>query len=503
MRRVKVTTPSGNKVIVTVEEGMTDNDTYKQAIRQEEAYLEARQEQQDQIKATEDNTALGYIKDIPGRLSNNVDEIVGAAEAAVSTATSVVNAPLGIAYGVLSGSESEAEIIEKMNKFTYQPKTEKGQRNMEAISKGIDKSKLAGMPPFIFLPGKFKSGAVTKRKIKTSELPTRSSLKDEAASAYKRAEEMGATIKTDKFKIFATQLTDMLKKKGYRDGNADLSSIKVIIEELNVLSKKKGGVTLDDLQALRELSGSALKKPDPQANMLGLNANHALDDFLGMVDETYLKAGNPQAFAQWRLGRKKWAQQAKIKEMEWLQEKAELTDIGKEVPRDAKIENFRQEIVKLLKNPKKTKMYSETDKMAMRDFVQGGKVDTLLSVVSGLAPKTAGGMVGLGSLPAIAMGVNGIDSGALTAGILGTGYSLGRGAGKVKQMRTEGRADTLMNKLRRGDESDGNEYGINQVDIYNSAPLAVGGGLLDGVYDQYSGVNDAIEGSSLEEEIPL
>lgn len=503
MRRVKVTTPSGNKVIVTVTEGMTDNDIYKQAIKQEEAFFEAQQEQQDKIKATEDNTALGYIKGIPGRLSNNVNEIVGAAEAAASTATSVINAPLGIAYGVLSGSESEAEIIDKMSKFTYQPKTEKGQRNMSAIAEGVDKSKLAGMPPFVNIPGKFKGGAITKRKLKTNELPTRTSIKDEAAAAYRKAEEMGATIKTSKFKIFANQLTEMLKKKGYRDGNTDLSSIKVIIEELNVLSKKKGGVTLDDLQALRELSGSALKKTDAQANMLGLNANHALDDFLGIVDETYLKAGNPQAFAQWRLGRKKWAQQAKIKEMEWLQEKAGLTDLGKEVPRDAQIENFRQEIVRLLKNPKKTKMYSETDKMAMRDFIQGGKVDNFLGVISGLGPKTAGGMIGLGSLPAIAMGVNGLDSGALTAGILGTGFAVGRGAGKIKQMRTAGRADNLMNRLRRGDESDGNEYGIGQMDIYNSAPLAVGGGLLDGVYDQYSGVNDAIEGSSLEEEIPL
>ena len=502
MRRVKVTTPNGNKVIVTVEEGMTDNDIFKQALVQEEAFLEAQQEQRDQVKATEDNSALSFIKDIPGRLRNSGEEIVGAAEAAVSTATSVINAPLGMAYGILSGSESEAEIIEKMGKFTYQPKTEKGQRNMEAIGEGIDKSKLAGMPPFINVPGRFKGGAVTKRKIKTNELPTRNSIKDEAALAYKRAEEMGATIKTSEFKKFSNQLTEMLRKKGYREGNPDLGSIKVIIEELNILSKKKGGVTLDDLQALRELSGSALKKPDPQVNMLGLNANHALDDFLGIVDESKLTAGNPQAFAQWRLGRKKWGQQAKIKEMEWLQEKAELTDLGKEVPRDAQIENFRQEVVRLLKSPKKLKMYSETDKMAMSEFVQGGKVDKFLGVIGGLAPKTTGGIVGLGGLSATAAGTLGADA-MLTAGILGTGYSLGKGAGKIKDHRTAGRADSLMNKLRRGDESDGNEYGINQVDIYNSAPLAVGGGLLDGVYDQYSGVNDAIEGSLLEEEIPL
>jgi hypothetical protein len=503
MRTVKVTTPSGNKVIVKVEEGMTDNDIFKQALVQEGAWLDAQKEKQDQIKATENTSALSFLDDVPGRLRESGKEIVGAAEAAVSTATSIINAPLGMAYGILSGSESEAEIIEKMSKFTYQPKTEKGQRNMNLLAEGIDKSKLAGMPPFINVPGRFKGGAITRRKIKTNELPTRSSIKDEAALAYKRAEEMGATIKTSEFKKFANQLTDMLRKKGYREGNTDLSSIKVIVEELNILSKKKGGVTLDDLQALRELSGSALKKTDPQANMLGLNANHALDDFLGMVDESKLTAGNPQAFAQWRLGRKKWGQQAKIKEMEWLQEKANLTDIGKEVPRDAQIENFRQEVVKLLKNPKKLKMYSTTDKLAMSEFVQGGKVDKFLGVVSGLGPKTAGGMVGLGSLPAIAMGVNGLDSGALTAGILGAGFAAGRGAGKIKSSRTAGRADSLMNKLRRGDESDGNEYGIGQMDIYNSAPLAVGGGLLDGVYDQYSGVNDAIEGSSLEEEIPL
>ena len=147
-------------------------------------------------------------------------------------------------------------------------------------------------------------------------------------------------------------------------------------------------------------------------------------------------------------------------------------------------------------------MYSETDKMAMSEFVQGGKVDKFLGVIGGLAPKTTGGIVGLGGLSATAAGTLGADA-MLTAGILGTGYGLGKGAGAIKKSRTAGRADNLMNRLRRGDESDGNEYGIDQMDIYNSAPLAVGGGLLDGVYDQYSGVNDAIEGSLLEEEIPL
>lgn len=502
MRRVKVTTPSGNKVIVTVEEGMSDNDIYKQAIKQEEAYLDARQEQQDQIKATEDNTALGYIKDIPGRLSNNVDEIVGAAEAAVSTATSVINAPLGMAYGVLSGSESEAEIIEKMGKFTYQPKTEKGQRNMEAIGEGIDKSKLAGMPPFINIPGRFKGGAVTKRKIKTNELPTRTTIKDESAAAYKRADEMGATLKTSVFKSFSEQLKTLLHKKNYRKNNKDLSSITVIVEELDKFSKQKGGVTLENLQTLRELSGGAAGKSDSQAAMLGMNAKAAIDDFLSIVDNTKLNNGSPQAFAQWRIARKKWGQQAKIKEMEWLQEKAELTDLGKEVPRDAKVENFRQEVVRLLKNKKQMKMYSETDKMAMREFIQGGPVDKMLGSIGGLAPKSTGGILGLGGLSATAAGTLGADA-FLTAGILGTGYSLGKGARKIKDSRTSTRSDNLMNRLRRGDESDGNEYGIGQMDIYNSAPLAVGGGLLDGVYDQYSGVNDAIEGSSLEEEIPL
>ena len=498
MRQVKVTTPSGNAIIVSVEEGMTDNDIFKQAISQEEAYLSDRDERQDKEQAVEKN----LWKDAQGKLRNNLGEIVGAAEAAISTATSVVNAPLGIAYGVLSGSESEAEIIEKMGKFTYQPKTEKGQRNMGMIGDAIDSSKLAGLPPFIQFPGKFKGSGITKKKIKTKDLPTRSAIKDEAAAAYKKAESMGATIKTSEFKKFANQLTTLLRKKGYREGNSDLGSIKVLVEELNLLSKKKGGVTLDDLQDLRELSGSALKKPDPQVNMLGLNANHALDDFLGMVDDTQLTNGNPQAFAQWRLGRKKWGQQAKIKEMEWLQEKAELTDIGKKVPRDEAVENFRSEVVKLLKNPKKLKMYSETDKMAMREFVQGGGTDKLLGVVSGLGPKSGAGMVGLGGLSATAMGVQGLDP-MITAGIIGTGYGVGRGAGKIKEMRTAGRADNLMNRLRRGDESDGNSYGVSQADVYSSAPLAVGGGLLDGVYDQYSGVNDAIAGSLLEEEIPL
>ncbi len=486
MRNVIVTLEDGTKVTVAVKDGMDDNDIINQALIQNEAYTEDMQDAKDRDMASQETVmeAVG-------------DEIIGAGETMLTAATGMVGGLAGRAYGVFAGEEAGGDVADRL---TYKPKTDEANRNLQGIDRFIKDYKLEGLPPALIGPARFKGG-VTKKKLKSKDLPTRSQIKEAAVESYRKADEMGAVIKSSEFQKFGKQLTELLRKKGYREGNADLSTIKVIVDELNLLGKQKGGVTLDNLQDLRELAGGALKKTDSQLNMLGLNTTHALDDFLENIQPGMLKKGSGEAFAQWRLGRRQWAQQAKLKEMEWLQEKGNLTDIGKTVQRGEGLENFRKEIVKMLKNPKRLKMYSMTERQLMKQFAQGGTPDKLLDFMGGLAPKTVMGQgVGLG-VPVAAMGAFEMDP-ALALGAAAGGFGLGKVAQGTRGIRLNKQKNKLIDSFRIGDGPDA-QYGINNAGAFNTTPLAVGGGLLDDVYDQYSGLADARDGASLEEDIPL
>ena len=484
-RQVIVTLGDGTKVSVAVEEGWDNNDIYNQAVIQNEAFTGDLEDATDR-----DLTSQQSVMEAAG------DEIIGAGETMLTAATGMVGGLAGRAYGVVAGEEAGGDLA---NRLTYEPKTDEANRNLRGMDRFIKDYKLEGLPPAIIAPGRFR-GTVTKKKLKSKDLPTRTQIKEAAIESYRKADEMGAVVKTSDFNTFGKQLTELLRKKGYREGNPDLGAIKVIIDELKLLGKQKGGVTLDNLQDLRELAGGALKKNDAQLNMLGLNTTHTLDDFLENIKPGMLKKGSGEAFAQWRLGRKQWSQQAKLKEMEWLQEKGNLTDIGKTVQRGEGLENFRKEIVTMLKNPKRLKMYSMTERQMMKEFAQGGKADKLLDFMSGLAPKTVIGQgVGLG-VPVAAMGAFQMDP-ALALGAAAGGFGLGKVAQGARGIRLNRQKNNMIDDFKIGDGPDA-QYGVNKAGIFDTTPLAVGGGLLDGVYDQYSGAADAREGATMEEDIP-
>lgn len=453
----------------------------RRAIEQNEAYKLDKAEADDKYEANKNSVhaAVG-------------DEIYGAGETLAATASGIFGGLAGRAYGIVAGEEAGVEAQEAM---TYKPRSRSGQRNVDAISETMEDSKLEGIPPVMPFPrGLGRSGAITRKKIKSKELPTRTQVKEAASKAYKEAQESGAVIKTSEFAKFANRLNEALRKKGYRGKNPDLGTIRTISEELNVLSKKKGGVTLDDLQDFRELANAALRKPDGQVNMLANTTTHALDDFLENVTPQALKKGDTRAFAKWRQGRRLWGQQAKIKEMEWLQEKAGLKDLKNKNSKGEAVEKFRGEINTLLQNPKKLKMYSLTDQANMRKFVDGGKMDGLLGGIATLAPNSLAGFGMASTIPltAIASGVHPAFVAAASAGA----YTVGKGANAIRNKRISGRGESMIDSFKIGGAPDA-KYGVN-LNTISTTPLTVGAGLLDDVYDQYNGTADKIEEAEID-----
>ena len=485
---VKVTLDDDTVVMVPQDPSIDMSDLHRarlqyvrRAVAQNEAYQLDKAEADDKYEANKNSvhSAVG-------------DEIYGAGETLATTASGLFGGLAGRAYGIVAGEEAGGEL---QNDLTYQPRSKSGQRNLEAVGDFFEDSKLEGIPPVMPMPRGLKgSKSITSKKIKSKDLPTRTQIKEAASKSYREAQEAGAVIKTSDFAAFAKRLNETLRKKGYRGKNPDLGTITAFSDELNILSKKKGGVTLDDLQDLRELAGGALRKADGQVNMLGNTATHSLDDFLEGLTSKSLRKGDAQSFAKWRQGRRLWGQQAKLKEMEWLQEKAGLKDLKGKRPKGEAVEQFRNEINTMLQNPKKLKMYSLTDQQNMRNFVDGGAIDSLLGGFSQLAPSSiaGAGMASTIPLTAVASGIHPAFVAAASAGA----YTVGRGAGYLRNKRVEGRGDTMMDSFKIGGAPDA-KYGVN-LNTISTTPMTVGAGLLDSVYDQYNGTAEQIEDAEIE-----
>ncbi|WP_124480219.1 hypothetical protein [Burkholderia stagnalis] len=99
-----------------------------------------------------------YADGIADRLLGLGKSAVGLGEAGLSAVTGVLAAPVGAAYGIgktlTSGKYGTQQGIEEgdragaalASKLTYEPRTEAGRNDMEALGKLMDASKLAGLP---------------------------------------------------------------------------------------------------------------------------------------------------------------------------------------------------------------------------------------------------------------------------------------------------------------------------------------------------------------------
>ena len=485
---IKVTLEDGSVVMVPQDPSVDMSDRKKakkiytrRALAQHEAYLQDKQEADDRYE-TEKNPVHAMVG----------DEVYGAGETIASLGSSILGAVPGMAYGLATG-----DVEEGISKFTYSPRSKAGQRNVAAVGEAIDDSKLAGLPPMFQSPTRVSGRNIKRTKKSSKELPTRTQIKERATKAYRAADEAGAVVKTSDFAKFSKQIQETLRRKGFRAGNQDLTSIKSIVDELNVLSKKKGGVTLQDLQDLRELAGGALSKLDDQTNMLGNTAVHGLDDFLDGITTGKLKKGNSQSFAQWRLGRQLWRQQAKLKEMEWMQTKAGLKSLKPRNPKDGEaMEKFRNSVIDLLANDKKIKRWNKTEQQLMRDFADGGAPEKLLGFLQGFSPTSAFNMGQLAAVPGAAM-IGGMPW-EIAAGLTGVSAGVGKAAALTRARNMKGRGNNLMEGLAIGDDPlNKYKYGVNLGEV-SSTPLAVGAGLLDGVRDVYSGQEEEIENADVD-----
>lgn len=238
------------------------------------------------------------------------------------------------------------------------------------------------------------AGRVAKQFQKIPKAATSDEIKSLANAAYKKADETGGVLKgwfTNRFldNIADIQPPSIAGKRVPTDPKLD--------EALNyVNSFKNTRLTLQDAQNLDEYLGEAIDgftDSFGRVNKSGLKLLEVQSRFRNAIenaDDTLIEGGK-EGFEALKEGRKLWSAQLKMRDIERVIQRAELTDN----PATALKTGFRN----LLTNAKKSKGYSKEELAAIEKAAKTGVVSDLLRtggsrLVPIIAGASGGGVLG-------------------------------------------------------------------------------------------------------------
>lgn len=370
------------------------------------------------------------------------DKAYGITEAVRTVGSSYPAYLAGSVYGAFAGEEAGAKLAEKL---TYSPKSQYGQELLDIDPNNPVLKALEGLPPTVGGGGTRRviNKAVQRNKLKPSQAPTIMALRQEARNAYDAADKIGATIKHDNYKNFASNLEKKLTDIGWDAEISDQNAITVTLKRIQEIAKQNRPIRLDELEKYRRMALNATASSDSTTQKLASDLIESIDSFADSLNEKSIVSGSKEAVDALKAARSAWKKQSKLGELAWLAERAKIKK-GQQNTTKSEMELLRQEVANLVLNPKRMRGYTTTEREALKDFATGGALDKTLQTFAGLAPKRPFSAA-VTTTPAAYYGyqVGGPVGAAIGAGgTIGTGllsdYALGkRTAGKFGNITTD------------------------------------------------------------------
>lgn len=282
----------------------------------------------------------------------------------------------------------------------------------EAIERGVGFTTVfsPGAPktaPKAPLPGN--SLAILPKESKAL-IPTAADLKKVATAAYDQAK--GSQIAADVTPNIVGGLRSVLEKEGLVRPDGKLAStfsmVRTAMKDAEAYNGKP--MTFEQFQRLEEaLQGIAGSKTPGEAR-IGKMLLDKLDEQFASLPETAFTKGSAAAVkAGYAGGKAGWAQYKKLSMVEKAVADAELAKGGF-------TEGLRAQFRTILKSDRKSLGLSDEEKLMMRQFVMGGKLDKVTSWLTGLRGMLAGGVAG-GVVGALATAGGGAALKAIGSGV--------------------------------------------------------------------------------------
>ncbi len=284
------------------------------------------------------------------------------------------------------------------------------------------------------------------RKILQSASPTTETLKDASRAIYKQIDDLGAKVDQAGMANLSKTLESEMRQHGFSPRIHP--KIDAALQEFK--SAGNSAQALTEVEILRRVAGSAARSTDPDEARLGTLLVQQVDDFMGNLSQQNLVGGDPaKVGALYKDARQLWSRASKAEIIEHSMNRAQLMASGAE-------NGLRNEFRSLLKNKKYLKTFTEEERAAMKQVVDGGTIRNTLKAL---------GKFGISEDGAIRMLIPGLGTaaGAAVGGPIGAAAvpMAGQVARMASRKMTEKSAEKALNIVRSG--KTGQEIAVNYV----------------------------------------
>jgi hypothetical protein len=425
---------------------------------------------------------VGY-KQQPVQPKNTMADYAKALYEVPATVVSGIAAPFigvgaGVAENIREGTNTRVDRPELAQRFTYEPTSPVSQSILESVGQVLDTAKIApvtglNLTPTIsqfgqYAPTMARSAVQTAnpsvqrlasalRKEPTVE-PTTGEIKSTIAQRYKEAftpteKPIYATaeeLESASSKLFkqARDANILIDTKEFTDSMANLGKdlrqdgytptaypkITAALDELTNASIPKD---YTELRALRKIIQGAQKSTDGEEKRLATILKSEFDDYVLNIPESAITQGSKQGLKAWKEARDIYSRMSKAEVFEDMLDKAEITK-GKFS--QSGLENaLFTELKNLAVNPKKMKLFTESEQKAIREAAEGTSGQNALRIIGKFAPTSTVSSI----LPLLLTGAS------APLGLATTGIAIGArvGATQMRKKQLEQLANLMRGKV--------------------------------------------------------
>lgn len=255
--------------------------------------------------------------------------------------------------------------------------------------------------------------------------PTTAEMQAKGRALYKAVDDAGVQIKPESFERMRTGLYDKLIDEGLdalpKPGSLTPGSARVmdIAENMSARMAEEPTAALPfrSLDQLRRHAGTAAMDTRPKARTdanLGREAIAYIDDFVNSLGPNDVVAGDVKALKTvLPKARDAWAKMSKSRMID------EAMGVGDDAYMSGPASGIRNRFASILRNPKLSKGFTEMERKAMANVVNGSIPESILNYLGsglGMTGQVFGG-IGLGAMGGPAGAIAGAGLGSAAAGL--------------------------------------------------------------------------------------
>jgi len=420
-------------------------------------------------------------------------QVLGGLENVASFVTGAVAEPIaglsGLAAAAIPGGRTGAEQVEATREaLTFQPVTEQGQAQQQAVAEALepvaqavssterflgDKTlELTGSPELAAMAHTLPTAALEAIGLKGASRATRvgqpsrkliektlvesapeiNQVKNASRVIFKELDNSGVAIKQTALKRLERNLDKITKTKGIRERVTPEAF--GAIEEIKKDIALGNSLTTTQMDELRSIAKNSIVATDANKVRVGSAIVDEIDSFLDGIKPVDIEKGAQlnvrDVGKKYKAARDLWG---RAKRAEMLQEAIEMG-----ASRKAGVEKgIRNELNNLLNRKKSRKFLSAEDVKAIRKVTDGDFKQNFASLLGGMglklenSPGLVGSVLGGGGVAALASSIPGL-SGALAPVAIGA-ITVGTVSKEIAKKITQKRASFLKNMAASGNDA--------------------------------------------------